>query len=1030
MRYTLLLILLLVSFFVQAQHISYKHYTLEDGLPALQVTTLHQTEDGKIWVGTKNGLSVFDGISFKSIKLDLSKDNAYISDIKSFKNTVIAVRQKSIVVIIKDKVQEYILPIEHEYETINVQKILKLSNNNWIIGIVYNINKSNEKFAVIEYNTIEKKLNKTELELPFYSRYLNNKNWYFGKTEKDSISFYEYDTQKGTNKLLLKSKNDIYNILIKKHDNFTLKAETENGVRKVNILSGISNKRIYSRPTNEWVRFGIGISNKVFWCNANESFLNFYNPFTDRFQKFNFKKVTANKIIEDKDGNIWIGAEKGLYKIHSNSFFYFDNTHGLPDGTIWAFNRVKSNWFVGAFEKGLYKLDTINKEYKFKVISELSLPFPKSFNPQFYFGMRKLDNDKLMIPSGYSILKYSDSKFYYFDKEAYNKKTYLGTWVDNKNKEVLAFGTSGVKFFDYEGKLKEHLTKISLLNSNVFDVERIDNEDYFIALGGKQALYNRNTKEVTPLHVLNHNNAKDTLDIGFMTLAKDESGGIWCGSLKGQKGLFLYINGEFKKVAPHILDGIVETVAVVNGGRILLASSRNNGLLAIHLERFYQSLTNQNSTNSPNHFYWYDESNGFEFKQEPQQNSLVADGENRVLFTTGDAKAYYFDIDTSIFDIPQLSPYIYAVEGFNSDSLTWTAKEESYMAGDTLSFSAEERALRFEPHCITHHAPEQIRYAYRLKQGKNWTKWKTAQETKLLVTNLKAGLNQLEVKGFYKFQIPETQAKRNKFWLYVTPYWHETLWGQGLIAALGFFVLFSVYWFTNRYRKRREQQKQSLKALQQQKEFEIAEKKQLANQLETLLQQEQSYKESNQELNAKLIQIQQNYEETSAALENLKEILNEVEFLRKMNIGKELPQEITQYYELMSKNDFEYFQEIYQKILRLSELHQLNTAELEAFLKENKLQKKENWITFKKLVTQIRPSLVKTLEEANLSELQIKYLLVTLYLNLERKEIADYLDTSVGNIDKMPPRICKKLNIAKPETQSYTEVLKQWLKGF
>jgi ligand-binding sensor domain-containing protein len=62
-----LLVLLLWSTNVEAQHVGYKLYTVEEGLAQSEVTVIHQDPKGLLWVGTKSGVCRFDGRAFQTI---------------------------------------------------------------------------------------------------------------------------------------------------------------------------------------------------------------------------------------------------------------------------------------------------------------------------------------------------------------------------------------------------------------------------------------------------------------------------------------------------------------------------------------------------------------------------------------------------------------------------------------------------------------------------------------------------------------------------------------------------------------------------------------------------------------------------------------------------------------------------------------------------------------------------------------------------------------------------------------------------
>lgn len=58
-----------------AQQYSYRQYTIFDGLPQNQVVSLCLDDYGFLWVGTKGGISRFDGKNFKEFESDNPKDN-------------------------------------------------------------------------------------------------------------------------------------------------------------------------------------------------------------------------------------------------------------------------------------------------------------------------------------------------------------------------------------------------------------------------------------------------------------------------------------------------------------------------------------------------------------------------------------------------------------------------------------------------------------------------------------------------------------------------------------------------------------------------------------------------------------------------------------------------------------------------------------------------------------------------------------------------------------------------------------------
>ncbi|WP_088329027.1 ligand-binding sensor domain-containing diguanylate cyclase [Lacimicrobium sp. SS2-24] len=81
--------LLLLTFFNQAMaeefvqpdvQLHFKRFSLDQGLPSAYINSLTQTDDGYIWIGSRSGLSRFDGYTFVNYKLTSELEHAGISN--------------------------------------------------------------------------------------------------------------------------------------------------------------------------------------------------------------------------------------------------------------------------------------------------------------------------------------------------------------------------------------------------------------------------------------------------------------------------------------------------------------------------------------------------------------------------------------------------------------------------------------------------------------------------------------------------------------------------------------------------------------------------------------------------------------------------------------------------------------------------------------------------------------------------------------------------------------------------------------
>jgi len=67
--------------FLQAQYFSHSSYTIKDGLPSDNITTIFQDNRGYLWIGTNNGLSVYNATDFKNYSVIDGLSNNWITEI-------------------------------------------------------------------------------------------------------------------------------------------------------------------------------------------------------------------------------------------------------------------------------------------------------------------------------------------------------------------------------------------------------------------------------------------------------------------------------------------------------------------------------------------------------------------------------------------------------------------------------------------------------------------------------------------------------------------------------------------------------------------------------------------------------------------------------------------------------------------------------------------------------------------------------------------------------------------------------------
>ena len=71
-----------------------KHFTVNDGLAQQQITALYQGCHGFIWIGTKGGLSRYNGKSFKNYGSKDGFSDLFVNTIQPYGDSILIIQSK------------------------------------------------------------------------------------------------------------------------------------------------------------------------------------------------------------------------------------------------------------------------------------------------------------------------------------------------------------------------------------------------------------------------------------------------------------------------------------------------------------------------------------------------------------------------------------------------------------------------------------------------------------------------------------------------------------------------------------------------------------------------------------------------------------------------------------------------------------------------------------------------------------------------------------------------------------------------
>lgn len=370
-KLSLLFVSLLLIKTINAQVVSFVKYGVENGLIQSQVQAINQDNDGRLWIGTISGVSVYNGESFSNYTTQDSLAENWVTTI---------------------------------FKSSNGDMWL----GHWAGSITRWSNKTGE-FEDIEierfnqFQTITDFIEKTERqEIIFSSRGSGLFIYHIEKNEVTKVNFSSDPESKNivdlfidpSNNLWISTEsNGIYIINYNQIDNTALSAKhlttdfglTSNNVSEVKLFddkiwiatpsSGIdvieqvsANNFISDKsekvtvenknennflPSNNITDLMIDGFNNI-WIGSKDKGVTFVTKKADKYltKVFNTREglsfYDVNCLFSDREKSVWIGTNVGVNQYISDYFLLFDKTIGLPNNIVQTIeNDGQGNIWLG-----------------------------------------------------------------------------------------------------------------------------------------------------------------------------------------------------------------------------------------------------------------------------------------------------------------------------------------------------------------------------------------------------------------------------------------------------------------------------------------------------------------------------------------------------------------------------------------------------------------------------------------------------------------------------------------------------------
>ena len=497
---------------------------IDQGLSSNNISTLCVNNDGKLWIGTDKGITIYDPQKEKTLHI-LNTENGLISDniqcmITALKNEIWVGTEDAGII-------RFYISESFSYDN------LKANNGD----IIQNI-RIKDGLTSDNINTIYQD---NELNI-----WIGTKD--HGVNQFISTSFSE------NYQLLAPGRINIFsNKFELKHYHANVFSQdregniwigSENGLNKYmgalfkmynqndNLIDNLVWSVLADSKGNLWFGTAKGVSKFSFPAiPGNQDKKRYNDPIVENYTVENgLSENIVISIFEDMQGNIWFGSEnKGVCVLLKNTgtIKKYSTTDGLADDNIFAINADNDGniWF--GTRKGVSKLNLKNSSFT-NYTTKDGLGGDKVYS---IFKDRK--GHLWFAILGGDLTRYDGNSFRTYGKdEGVNNKFIMSITENKQDKEYnLWFAAYDAGLFKYDGENFVNISSKDGLSSNSpHFIISDDNDNIWIGMNLGIEKYDQRTKKFT---LYGKQQGFLGLETNPNAVSKDEDGNIWFGTIKG-----------------------------------------------------------------------------------------------------------------------------------------------------------------------------------------------------------------------------------------------------------------------------------------------------------------------------------------------------------------------------------------------------------------------------------------------------------------------------------------------------------------
>lgn len=807
MKQAILLVTLAALFITQTASAQMaRMYTSASGLENSQIYCIYQDNRGFIWIGTENGLSRFDGMSFSTFRFDRNRPNSIASSLvldffQDSRGTYwtgtssgLQILDQEYSTFTKVDLKDPGLPESDPH----ISSIIEASSNG--SGKIIAAS-SGHGIYVIDIETheidieLQEAINKAVISPFVYKLFKDSQNrlWMASeeggisiislddltvydniwagdlKAGKDSVQGHDFEEIQQTGDILIATAT--HGILIYDYSEGKIRRSKNSSQEQHLVMSILPNRIAQEYGDNTFI---IGLENnglRLFDYHT-ESIREIFLPNVS----FNTSGWKVHELMEDSQGNVWVGAYQTGIMVVPKSMFGFEyksfsrDMGNTDDGVCVTSITADSDGiqWIGTDGGGLFSIDKDGNVRNFSTSSS-------SLSNNSIMSLETDKRGRLWIATYLGgLITYTEKEGFrrFRDHKAINtdKVVSLEYCIEE---DIIYAGTHGSGFAVIDAAEEKVTRTWADDDYKWISALHIDNTGIlWVGTYNGPMTYDNKTRTLKKLDI------HEGLATRAHSFCLDKNGRMWIGT---GEGLVCFDQSLQSTVSYSKADGLpsnsVTDILESNDGNLWMSTL--NGLSVFNPE-----------TKEFRNYYHYD---GL---QENEFHSGAAfkgkDGKLSFGGIKGLTSFYPHIVDQQSHQVPPI--YLSALNVMN-EAIEYDPQlgkdnilDKHITEATTITLPADAKVFSMEFSVLEYTNPQKIVYAYQMEGFDK--EWKYAgQNSRILTyTNLPNGKYLMKIKAFFDGE-PETFSYR-EIGIRILPPWYKTIWAWGiylLIVVCGVF---------------------------------------------------------------------------------------------------------------------------------------------------------------------------------------------------------------------------------------------------